>query len=135
MVSLWIRMKRMVKLLLLFTLVPLLELWLLIEVSEVIGALVTIILVASTGFAGVLLTKSQGLSVLRRMHRDLLAGKLPGEPIFDGVCILLGGAFLLTPGFITDLLGLLLLIPYSRKPIKVVARRIIKRKLQRAKIF
>jgi UPF0716 protein FxsA len=124
-------MKRMIKLLLLFTLVPLLELWLLIEVSEVIGAPVTIILVALTGFAGVLLAKSQGLSVLRRMHRDLLDGKLPGEPIFDGVCILLGGAFLLTPGFITDLTGLFLLIPYTRKLIKVAARRIIKRKLER----
>ncbi len=117
------------KLLLLFTLVPLAELWLLIEVGGVVGTIPTILLVASTGFVGVLLAKSQGFIVLHRMRTDLEAGGLPGEPIFDGVCILVGGAFLLTPGLLTDLLGFSLLIPFTRSGIKSVVSRYLQRKM------
>lgn len=113
----------MLKLLLLFTLVPLLELWLLIEVGRSIGAWPTVFLVAFTGFAGVWLAKSQGLMVLRKMQAELAFGNLPGEEIFDGVCVLLGGAFLITPGLMTDLFGFFLLIPLTRGHIKRAAKK------------
>jgi UPF0716 protein FxsA len=119
----------MLKLFLLFTLLPLIELWVLIELGRWIGTWPTIFLVASTGFAGVLLAKSQGLFVLRKMWADLEQGIIPGDKIFDGVCILLGGALLLTPGLLTDLSGFCLLIPFTRRRIKSTLRRYLQRKL------
>lgn len=119
----------MFRLLLLFTLVPLAELWLLIEIGQWIGTWPTIFIVASTGFVGVLLARSQGLSVLYRIRDELYQGDLPGEALIDGACILIGGAFLLTPGLITDLSGFLLLIPPTRRLIKAAARRYLQRKL------
>lgn len=119
----------MIKLFLLFTLVPLIELWLLIEIGRLIGTWPTIIVVASTGFFGVLLAKSQGLSILHRMRDELEQGIIPGEKIIDGVCILIGGALLLTPGLITDLFGFSLLSPPTRHLIKKVVRRYLQRKL------
>lgn len=119
----------MIKLLLLFTLVPLVELWLLIEIGRLIGSGPTIAVVASTGLIGVLLARSQGLAVLYRMQRDLGQGILPGEQLFDGACILIGGAFLLTPGLLTDLLGFSLLLPVTRGWIKRLVQRCLQRKL------
>lgn len=119
----------MLKLLLLFTLVPLIELWLLIEIGRLIGAWPTILIVASTGLAGVWLAKAQGLITLFRIRSDLEQGIVPGDKLLDGVCILLGGAFLLTPGLLTDLLGFSLLLPFSRNWIKEVGRRFLERRL------
>jgi len=120
----------MIKLLLLFTLVPLLELWILIHVGRWIGAGLTIFLVAATGFLGVLLARSQGLRILYRLRDELENGAMPAGQILDGVCILLGGAFLLTPGLLTDLLGFSLLLPLTRNILKEIARRAISRKLE-----
>ena len=114
----------------LFTLVPVFELWLLIEVGKIIGTIPTVFLVASTGFFGVMLAKSQGLAVIRRIGTVLEEGDLPGEQLIDGGCILVGGAFLLTPGLITDALGFALLIPFTRKFIKPYIKRILKRKIE-----
>jgi UPF0716 protein FxsA len=125
----------MVKLLVLFTLLPLIELWVLIEIGGLIGTWPTILLVASTGFAGVLLAKSQGLSILRRMQADLEQGIIPGDKLFDGACILVGGALLLTPGLLTDLLGFSLLIPFSRRFFKQGARRFLQRQLERGTLY
>ncbi|MEW5921906.1 MAG: FxsA family protein [Bacillota bacterium] len=119
----------LIQLVLLFTLVPLLELFLLIEVGKLIGTWPAIFLVAATGFFGVLLARSQGLQVLYRMRRDMMAGLLPGEEILDGVCILVGGAMLLTPGLITDVVGFSLLIPVTRSLYKKGAYRLIRVKL------
>ncbi len=120
----------LVYLLLLFTLVPLVELFLLIEVGRVIGTWPTIFLVAATGFFGVMLARSQGLQVLYRMQQDMGRGSLPGEELLDGACILVGGAVLLTPGLITDLLGFALLIPITRTWFKQAAYRMIRRKMK-----
>lgn len=125
----------MVKLFLLFTLIPLIELWLLIEIGRWIGTWPTIVLVASTGFAGVLLAKSQGLLVMRKMWADLEQGIMPGEKIFDGVCILVGGALLLTPGLLTDLFGFCLLIPFTRRRIKNALHRYLQRKLESGTLY
>ncbi len=122
------------QLLLLFTVVPLLELFLLIEVGKVIGTGATIILVAATGFFGVLLARSQGMQVLYRMKQELESGSLPGDELLDGVCILVGGVMLLTPGLITDFLGFSLLFPYTRSLFKNVAYRLIKRKMAKGTI-
>ncbi|MDK2821586.1 MAG: protein FxsA [Clostridia bacterium] len=113
------------KFLLLFTLVPLVELWLLIKVGKIIGAGMTILLVAATGFYGVVLARSQGLQVLYRIQQDIRRGVVPTNEILDGACILVGGAFLLTPGLITDFLGFSLLFPVSRDIIKNIIKDIL----------
>lgn len=120
----------LVQLLLLFTIVPLVELFLLIEVGKLVGTWPTIFLVAATGFFGVLLARSQGLQILYRMQRDLGNGSLPGEELLDGVCILVGGAVLLTPGLITDVIGFALLIPFTRAIFKRVAYQLLKKKMK-----
>jgi len=117
------------KLLLLFTLVPLAELWLLIEIGKRIGVWPTVLIVALTGFAGVWLARSQGLSILYRIKSDLSQGVIPGDKLLDGLCILLGGAFLLTPGIMTDLFGFSLLLPFTRPWIKKAGRLYLERRL------
>ncbi len=125
----------MFKFFLLFTLVPLGELWLLIEVGKVIGTWPTILLVASTGFFGVMLAKSQGLSTLRRIGADLEQGDLPGDQLFDGAFILVGGAFLLTPGLLTDALGFALLLPFTRNFIKRHVQHYLQRKMDNGTLY
>ncbi len=100
--------------LLLFVLVPLLELVLLIEVGGRIGALATVGLCLLTALLGGLLVRSQGRRVLDAIRTALDRGRLPVPEVFHGACILLAGALLLTPGFLTDTLGFLLLIPPLR---------------------
>ncbi|MEW5784575.1 MAG: FxsA family protein [Bacillota bacterium] len=125
----------LVKLLLLFILVPLAELWILIELGGLIGTWPTILLVASTGFVGVLLAKSQGLAVLYRMQQDMERGILPGDKLVDGACILVGGAFLLTPGLLTDIFGFTLLVPLTRGWLKAAIRRYLQRKLDSGSFY
>ncbi len=102
----------------LFTLVPLVELYLLIQLGTYIGAVDTIAIVIGTGVAGGLLAKSQGLAVFDRIRAELNQGRLPAESLLDGLLILIAGTMLITPGLLTDGLGLLLLIPWSRKAFK-----------------
>jgi len=120
----------LIKLLLIFTIVPLLELWLLIEVGRMIGTWPTVILVAATGFYGVLLARSQGLQVIFKMRQVVQQGGMPANEILDGACILVGGALLLTPGLLTDLFGFSLLLPPTRNYIKKVTRQIISKKIE-----
>ena len=124
----------MLKLLILFTIVPLLELWLLIKIGTWIGPGMTIILVAVTGFFGVLLARSQGIRILYRLREEIEHGSMPAGEILDGVCILIGGAFLLTPGLLTDLLGFSLLISPTRNIIKEWAKKVIWRKMENGSI-
>ena len=123
------------KLLLLFTAVPLLELWLLIEVGKRIGTIPTILLVAITGFLGVLLARSQGLQAIYKMQEEMRDGFLPTGELIDGACILVGGAFLLTPGLVTDLAGFSLLIPITRELWKNIAYKIIKKMMSGGTIY
>ncbi len=118
----------------LFTLVPLLELYLLIRLGAYIGALDTIAIVIGTGVAGGLLAKSQGLAVLGRMRAELNQGRLPAESLFDGLLILIAGAMLITPGLLTDGLGLLLLIPWSRQAFKSWLKKKIQEKISEGEI-
>lgn len=106
------------KLLFLFIVTPLIELLLLIEIGKVIGTLEVIMLTVVTGVAGAALAKWQGLSVLKKMQQEMAEGRMPASNLIDGVMILIGGILLLTPGIVTDLVGLFLLIPWTRVLLK-----------------
>ncbi len=121
-------------LLVLFTLVPLVELYLLIQLGTYIGAVDTIAIVIGTGVAGGLLAKSQGLAVFDRIRAELNQGRLPAESLFDGLLILIAGTMLITPGLLTDGLGLLLLIPWSRQVFKSWLKRKIQEKISEGEI-
>lgn len=102
------------KLLLIFIVVPLLELYILIKIGQLLGAEVTITLVLVTGILGAIFVRAQGFSLIRQVKQDLNEGKLPHKRLLEGVCILASGLFLLTPGLLTDLAGFMLLIPPLR---------------------
>ena len=108
---------------LLFLTVPMLEMWLLIEVGQVIGAWQTIGLVALTAVVGVSMLKRQGLKTLMRVQDRLNNGQLPAEELLEGIFLAVGGALLLTPGFVTDAIGFCCLLPFSRR---WLARKLIK---------
>ena len=120
-------MALLARLLLLFILVPTIELILLIEIGQLVGTLPTIGLIIFTGALGAYLARRQGLQVLTRVRREMGAGQLPADSIFDGLIILVAGAFLMTPGILTDTLGFLCLIPATRR----VMKRVIWSRLER----
>ena len=124
----------MAKLLLLFILVPALELALLIEVGQHIGTINTLLLIAVTGVVGASLARRQGLGVLRRMQVEFVQGRIPSGSMVDGVIILLSGALLITPGLLTDTFGFLCLIPTTRTMIRSLLWRWLQRHLQAGRI-
>lgn len=103
------------RLVLLFVTVPLLELALLLQVGQWIGLGATITLVVATGLAGAALARQQGLRAFLAVQNELATGRLPGRSLLDGLSVLVGGALLLTPGILTDLLGFSLILPFSRR--------------------
>lgn len=103
------------KLILLFTALPLAEIYLLVKVGTAIGVIPTALLVVGTGVVGATLARKEGLSVLRRTRRKFRQGQLPAEELIDGIVLLVSGAFLLTPGILTDLIGLVGLVPWFRR--------------------
>ncbi len=105
-------------LLLLFTIVPAVELTILIKVGGHIGVGNTLLLIVATGVAGAYLARMQGFLVLNKIQQDMNKGLLPNEELLDGLMILVGGIVLLTPGFVTDAIGFVLLIPLTRALIK-----------------
>ncbi len=126
----------MLKLGLLFISVTSIELILLMQFSRFVGVLPTIALILFTGFLGAHLTRLQGLQTLRDIQESLAMGKMPASEIVDGVCILIAGAFLLTPGILTDLSGFLLLTPAFRALLKKYLVHRFKRWLsQHAQVF
>lgn len=98
----------------LFVLVPLLEIYLLVEIGEVIGAFRTVILVVATALLGATLVRAQGLVTLARLQTELQRGEVPAVAMLEGVTLLVAGALLLTPGFFTDAVGFLILVPSLR---------------------
>lgn len=108
----------------LFLAIPILEIFFLIKVGEVIGAWKTIFLVVLTAVIGAALLRQQGLSTLARLQGNLSQGKIPAQEMVEGVLLAVGGALLMTPGFVTDTIGFLCLIPPTRK---LIASNIIKR--------
>ena len=113
-------------LLILFITVPIVEMYLLIKIGSVIGALPTIGLVVLTAMVGVALLRQQGLATLRRVRTALDRGELPANEMLEGIALLVGGALLLTPGFVTDGLGLVCLIPTTRRTlVRAAASRVV----------
>jgi UPF0716 protein FxsA len=115
------------KLFLIFTIVPVLELAILIKVGTLIGTLNTVLLVIGTALAGAYLVRIEGLNVFYRFQRNLSEGVFPSEEIFDGALLLVAGAVLITPGILTDILGLLLVFPASRRIFKGLIRRYVEK--------
>ena len=105
-------------LLALFIVVPLAELYVILRVGDAIGAIWTILLLAADSVLGSILLRTQGRSVWRRFNTALADGKMPHREVIDGVLVVFGGAFLITPGFITDVVGILLLVPPTRAVIR-----------------
>jgi len=99
----------------LFILTPLLEIYLFIQIGTEIGALSTIALIALTAIVGVALLRHQGLSTLQNVQRQMQHGQVPAVGLLEGIMLFFAGALLLTPGFFTDTIGFLILIPPIRK--------------------
>ena len=110
---------------LLFVGVPLIELYLLIEIGQVIGALPTIALCLLTAVLGGALLRYQGLQVMFRAQATMARGEVPAIEMFEGVALAAGGVLLLTPGFATDVIGFLCLLPWSRRAmVRALLRRL-----------
>ena len=118
---------------LLFVVVPFLELLVIIQVGQEFGAGWTIGVLVLISVLGAWMVKREGLGVLRRARARMRAGEVPGNELTDGVFILFAGALLLTPGFLTDALGILLLIPPVRAGIRRTATRAYRRRRGRGR--
>jgi UPF0716 protein FxsA len=108
-----------VKLFLLFTIIPALEIYLIVKVGGLLGIIPTILLLLAISSVGAMLVRQQGFSLLGRIQSELAGGRVPGGTLLEGALVLAGGVLLLTPGFFTDFLGLFFLIPSTRT---VIAR-------------
>ena len=108
----------LLKLFLAFTIIPVVEIYLLIQIGTIFGALTSIALVIVTGFLGAYLARIQGLQTLFRIQESLREGQMPSGELLDALLIGIAGLVLLTPGFLTDAFGFLLLIPNTRTAIK-----------------
>lgn len=104
----------LIRLFILFTVVPVIELCLIIKMGELVGPLPTVLLLFAISLAGAWLVRSQGFHLLRRIRSELAQGRLPTGELLDGAMLLVGGVLLLTPGFFTDFVGLFFLIPVTR---------------------
>jgi UPF0716 protein FxsA len=120
---------RLLALIALFILLPLAELYVILKVGDAIGVFWTILLLAADSVAGSMLLRSQGRAVWRRFNQALSDGRMPHREVQDGVLVIFGGAFLITPGFITDVLGALLLIPPTRSLIRRYGMRAVGRRV------
>ncbi len=97
-----------------FVVVPLVEIYVLIQVGQVIGPLWTIVLLVADSVLGTWLVRREGVRAWRGMRSALDSGRMPGTELADGALILVGGTLMLTPGFVTDALGILLILPLTR---------------------
>ena len=113
---------------LLFIGLPIAELYVIIEVGQAIGLLPTLALLIADSLVGVMLVRAQGRSAWQRFNAAMAEGRVPGNEVFEGAMVLLGGALLLTPGFITDAFGILLLLPPTRAIVRRLTGRMAKRR-------
>ena len=122
-------------LILLFTIIPMVELMLLIKVGQYIGAWHTIVIVIITGIIGAYLAKLQGIITLSRIQEDINQGRMPTDRLIDGVIILCSGILLLTPGFITDIIGFMGLIPATRNLFRIWLKNKIRNIIEAGRII
>jgi UPF0716 protein FxsA len=114
---------------LIFILVPIAELYVIIKVGGAIGLVPTLILLLADAVLGSMLLRRQGRNAWVRFNRALAENRVPHKEVIDGVLVIMGGALLLTPGFITDIFGLILLIPPTRAVVRAFASRIVRRRM------
>jgi len=122
------------KLFLAFTLIPVIELYLLIKLGATVGPFNTLLLVILTGAAGAYLAKLQGLEAMLRVKTRLQQGETPAEEMLDALIIFIAGVVLLTPGLLTDISGLLLLLPATRRRFKIWLRQKFDQWIQRSNV-
>lgn len=123
-----------IRLLILFTCIPLLEVYVLIEAGRQIGVMPTILMILLTGVAGAWLARTQGIEVVQRIQRQMTTGDMPGEVLLDGAMILIGGLLLLTPGFCTDLAGFTFLAPVTRGFWRKILTRWVQKSMEQGRI-
>lgn len=114
---------------LLFIVLPMLEIYLLIQVGQVIGALWTVLLLIAAGFLGGFLVKREGSRAWRALQQALAEHRMPARELADGALILVGGTLLLTPGFLSDVVGLFCIVPVTRPVARHALTRFVSRKL------
>ena len=112
-------------------LLPIIELIIFLLAGNLIGIPETLFVVIGTGILGAMLLKKQGLKAIRNVQVQLNQGIVPGDAILDSFCVLIGGLLLLFPGFLTDIVGAIMLIPPTRRGVKLLLMRGIQRKLQK----
>ncbi len=117
-------------LLLVFIVVPVVELYVIVQVAGGIGILETLAVLLTVSVVGAFLVRRQGMSVIAKIQRQLANGTMPGKELVDGGLVLFAGALLLTPGFVTDSVGLLLLFPLTRLPIRAWLQRRFRGRVQ-----
>ncbi|WP_111980261.1 FxsA family protein [Algibacillus agarilyticus] len=117
------------RLFILFAVMPIVEIALLLEVGEMIGGWITVFIVILTAFIGAKLVREQGISTLQNLQKQTATGQLPAETMVEGLMLLVAGVLLVTPGFVTDIIGFLLTIPLTRKPIAAIVYAKIKDKI------
>jgi len=118
------------ELFILFTIIPIAELYLLIKIGGMIGAFNTVLIILFTAVIGAYLVKTQGFIVIRKINQGLNEGRLPARELMDGLLVLLGGFTLITPGFLTDLIGLSMLFPLTRILYIKLAVRLIQNRIE-----
>jgi UPF0716 protein FxsA len=114
---------------LIFILIPLAELYVIIQVGQAIGLIPTLVLLLLDALLGSMLLRHQGRAAWIQFNRALAENRLPHKEVFDGILVILGGALLLSPGFITDIFGLVLLIPPTRAIVRGITSRIVRRRM------
>jgi UPF0716 protein FxsA len=117
-------------LLALLIIVPALEMWGIIEMGHWIGGWPTFGLLIATGFLGAWLIRVEGRKVWQQAQRQMQAGQVPGLSILDGLCVLAGGIMLIAPGFLSDIIGITLLLPFTRPVYRIFLYRWIERKIR-----
>ena len=122
------------KLFFLFTLIPVIELALLIEIGSKIGVLNTVVIVILTAIIGAYMVRTEGMGVMFRIQKNMQEGVFPGAEMINGAMILVAGALLLTPGFFTDIFGFLMVIPLSRSYISNWIKKYIEKKMSNDEI-
>lgn len=122
------------KLVLLFTIIPILELTLLVTLGNQIGLPITLAIVVTTALLGATLGKYQGLTAWRKIKAELAKGQLPQDSLLDGLAVLIASAFLITPGVLTDLAAFTLLFPVTRAPVKRFIRKRIDRWMEKEQV-
>lgn len=121
-------------LLLIFLIVPALEITVFIWVGGMIGPWWIFVLIILTGFVGVAIARQQGIETWNRLQNSMRNQMPPGDHMIDGICIVAGGILLFTPGFVTDIIGLFLVLPVTRIPFRGLVRLYILNRIAKGKI-